>query len=173
MMPTRKEVSIKEVLDSIAGASDVLGTVDGCVSTPSPFNDASECSISFCSATTEDARQIIRNSKAGVVICHNRLRFGEEDYKDKTLIRVADPKLAFVQVLRRHFEEKVEFAIHPTAVLDEGARIHQDVHIGPHCYIGRCQIGKGTIIYGNVYIYSNVKIGNEVIINAGTVIGAE
>jgi len=40
--------------------------------------------------------------------------------------------------------------------------------------VGKCEIGEGTVIHGHVHIYnSNVKIGKNVIIHAGTVIGVD
>ncbi|MCK5548101.1 MAG: hypothetical protein KAI64_03745, partial [Thermoplasmata archaeon] len=172
-MSPRKKVTIKRVIDSIDDVAKVLGTADGHILGASPLDDANDLSISFCSNTTENAVEVIRDSKARVIVCYNGLRFNEEDYKDRTLILVPDPRLAFVQVLQTYFEEKVSFGISPTAVVDKDARIHPNVYIGPHTYIGRCQIGEGTIIHGNVHIYPNVRIGRNVVINAGTVIGAE
>jgi UDP-3-O-[3-hydroxymyristoyl] glucosamine N-acyltransferase len=172
-MIKKKEITIRELCDVITMSYKALGSVDRCVTVPSSIDDANEDSISFCSKNTEDALEIIRNSKAGVIFCSSNLEFAEEDYKDRTLILVSNPKLAFTRIMQRYFAEKVQFGISATAVVDKTADIHPNVYIGPHCYIGRCEIGEGTIIYGNVYIYSNVKIGRKVIINAGTVIGAE
>ncbi len=172
-MSQSKKVSIQEVCDSIDPVTGVLGTIKGYILTPSPLNDANDQSISFCSDTTDNAKERIRDSRASVIVCYDRLKFTKEDYKDKTLILVPDPRLAFVQVLRRYFEEKLSFGIHPTAVIDAEAKIHPNTYIGPHSYVGRCEIGEGTVVHGNVYIYSKVKIGRNVIINAGTVIGPE
>jgi len=116
---------------------------------------------------------MIRNSGAGVIICSGELSYKEDDYKDKTLILVSHPRLAFIQVMQRYFKEKAEFGIHPTATIDKEAKIHPNVYIGPNTYIGKCEIGENTIIHGNVYIYSKVSIGRNVVIGAGTVIGAE
>jgi len=73
--------------------------------------------------------------------------------------------------MKRYFQERIEFDISPSAVIDKEAEIDPRVYIGPHCYIGKCRIGSGTIIYGNTYIHSNVEIGRDVIIHAGVVIG--
>lgn len=168
----KKKISIKGLCNSVGMRHEVLGSIDRYVAIPSPIDEANEDSVSFCSKKAEDALESIRNSRAGVVICSNKLRFNQEDCRDKTLILVANPRLAFIRVMREHFEEEVSFGIHPTAIIDEEAEIAPRVHIGPHCYIGRCQIGEGTIIDGNVYIYPNVKIGRDVVIQAGAVIGA-
>lgn len=168
-----KKVSVRELCDWIGMKYEVLGVADRYVAMPSPIDEANEESVSFCSKKAVDALEIIRNSKARVIICSNELAFAEEDYQDRTLIVVSNPRLAFIRVMRDHFEEKVAFGIHPTAVIDEEAEIHPNVYVGPHCYISKCEIGEGTIIYGNVYTYPNVTIGENVIVHAGTVIGAD
>lgn len=172
-MSVRKKISIQELRASIDNVSSVFGATDGYIFTAAPLDDSNDESISFCSDKTENAKERIKNSRAKVIICYEGLKFTREDYRDRTLILVPDPKLAFVQVLRRYFEEKVSFGISPTAVINKDASIHPNVYIGPHTCIGRCEIGEGTAIHGNVHIYSNVKIKRNVVINAGTVIGAE
>ena len=172
-MMKEKKVSVRELCDCIGMKYEVLGPVDRYVSRPSQIDEANEESVSFCSKKAVDALQIIRNSKAGVIICSNELAFAEEDYQDRTLIVVSNPRRAFIRVMREHFEEKVAFGIHPTAVIDEEAEIHPNVYVGPNSHIGKCKIGENTIIYGNIYVYSNVRIGRNVIIHAGTVIGAD
>lgn len=50
--------------------------------------------------------------------------------------------------------------IHPTALIEEGAKIGKDVIIGPYCVIGpKVQIGDGTIIMNHVVIEGNTLIG--------------
>ena len=169
----RKHISVTELCNSVGMKHRVLGDIDRHVTMPTVIHEANEKSTSFCSKKGEDALEFIRNSKAGVIICSSELELAEEDYKDKTLVLVSNPRLAFIRVMQRYFAEKMQFGIHSTAVVDRGAEIHPDVYIGPHCYIGKCKIGENTIIHGNVYIYPNVKIGRNVIIHPGTVIGVD
>jgi UDP-3-O-[3-hydroxymyristoyl] glucosamine N-acyltransferase len=169
----KKRISLKELCNSLTGNFRVLGSVDGYISQADPVSDASESSISFCVETNADALDTIRKSRARVIICSDTLEFIEEDFKGKMLILVSNPRLAFTRVLKTHFQEKVKYGIDSTSVIDKHARIHPNVFIGPHCYIGKCQIDEGTVIHGHVHIYSGVKIGKRVIINAGTVIGTE
>ena len=82
--------------------------------------------------------------------------------------------------------------IHPTAVIDAGAVIAPDAHIGAHVSIGAAAcIGAGTVVmagcvigertsvgtqcllYPNVTIYHDCVIGHQVILHAGVVIGAD
>jgi len=168
-----KQVSVTELCNSVGMKYRVLGDIDRYVVMPAAIHEANEKSTSFCSKKAEDASEIIRNSKARVIICSSNMEFAEADYKDKTLILVSNPRLAFTRVMQRYFAERVQLGISPTAVIDEEADIHPNVCVGPNCYIGECKIGENTIIYGSVYVYPNVKIGRNVIIHADTVIGAE
>ncbi len=62
--------------------------------------------------------------------------------------------------------------IHPTAILDDGARIGADVTIGAHTVIGpRCTIGDGCVIGANVVFEENVRMGREVKVGVGSVLG--
>jgi len=63
--------------------------------------------------------------------------------------------------------------IHPTAILDPGARIGADVEIGPFSTIGpQVGIGDNTIVQSHVVIEGEVAIGTRNFIGHGAVIGA-
>ena len=111
----------------------------------------------------------------------------------KTLIRVANARVAFAKVLPLFFPpEKPAAGIHPTAVVATSAQIDPTAHIGPFCVIGErvrigarsvlrggnhigrdCQIGEDVCLFPNVVIYHQTVLGNRVSIHAGTVIGAD
>lgn len=169
----KNKISVDELLNSIGEAVKVLGKKDRYVSVPSPIDKASSESVTFCNKKAPEGLQMVRNSKAGVVICYDDLQFTGDDFKGKTLILVSNPRLAFMRIMRRHFVEAMKYGISPEAVVDEGARIHPSIYIGPNSYIGKCEIGENTVIYGNVHIYSGAVIGRNVVIHAGAVIGAE
>lgn len=169
----KKEINLVEFCRLLGESPQILGEASTYDLTPSFINDSRQDSISFCSKTDKDALKIIRDSEAKVIICSNRLRFSEDDYKNKILILVSNPKSAFIQLLQEYYEVKVQFGISPLAVIDKDAKIDSDVYIGPYCSIGRCQIAEGSVIYGNVHIYSGVQIGRNVIIHAGAVVGAD
>jgi len=63
--------------------------------------------------------------------------------------------------------------IHPTALLDPGARIGADVEIGPFSTIGpEVAIGDKTIVQSHVVIEGEVAIGTGNFIGHGAIIGA-
>lgn len=52
--------------------------------------------------------------------------------------------------------------IHPTAIVEEGAKIGENVVIGPFCIIGsEVEIGKGTVLHSHVVVKGITKIGEE------------
>ncbi len=168
-----KKVDVKEIIDSLGMSYKIWGKLDKRVLAPSPINEGREDSLSFCSKEGDEAIEMIRASKSGVIICSEEIEISEQDYQDHTLIQVTNPRLAFIRILEKFFATTPEYGIHPTAVIDPKARVGNNVFIGPHSYIGECEIGEDTIIYGNVHIYSKTKIGKRVILHAGTVIGAD
>lgn len=169
----KRRVQARELIKSLSESHRVLGSLDRYVLAPAPIDQADEDSLSFCSKTKDQASQVIKDSKAGIIVCPEGIEFSEQDYKKKTLIQVSNPRLTFARLLRQYFVPDIEFGIHPSAVIDQKAEIHPKVYIGPNCFIGKCQIGEGAVLYGNVYVYDKTKIGKKVIVHAGTVIGSE
>lgn len=69
---------------------------------------------------------------------------------------------------------ETHFFAHPSAVIDEGAEIGQNVriwhfsHIMPGCHIGEnCNIGQNVVVSPNVHLGKNVKVQNNVSIYTG------
>ncbi len=112
----------------------------------------------------------------------------------RTLIRVDDPYVAFLQIAKRfaHPAKQIEAGIHPTAVIGDDCELADDVAIGAHVVLGRrCKIGRGTILYPGTVIndevqigdacvlYSNsnirerCRVGNRVILQPGAVVGSD
>ena len=111
----------------------------------------------------------------------------------KTLIRVANARVAFAQVLPLFFPEPV-FApgVHLSAVVAASAQLDPTAHIGPHCVVGeRVKIGPGVVLqagnfvgddsvlgegsrlFPNVTLYTRSVLGRRVRIHSGTVVGAD
>ena len=93
--------------------------------------------------------------------------------KSHCFIVVDDPKLQFVKIGNALFGRKYKYGIHPTAYVAPEAQVHEKSHIGPFTYIGKCTIDEGGIIEGHCHIYDGVRIGRNVFIQAGAVIGAD
>jgi UDP-3-O-[3-hydroxymyristoyl] glucosamine N-acyltransferase len=172
----QKGVKLNQIIGSIEEKYKLAGDIDNIgeiLLYPAFIGDAKNNSITYCPSNLRNQLELIGKCKAKAIFCSNSLVIPENTITNKVLIFVSNPKLSFVKMMQSHYQDGINFGTHPTAVIEKDARIHPNVYIGPHCYIGKCQIGEGTIIYGNTYIYSGVKIGKRVVINAGTVIGAE
>jgi len=63
-------------------------------------------------------------------------------------------------------------AIHPTAVIEDGARVGADVDVGPFAYIAAgAQIGDGCHIGPHTTIYGHTTLGSGCRVHAGAVLG--
>lgn len=52
--------------------------------------------------------------------------------------------------------------IHPTAIVDEGAEIHESVEIGPYCIVGpHVKIGAGTKVWPHAVLEGRTEIGED------------
>ena len=129
-------------------------------------------------------------SSASAVIAGS---FAEQAKAPKVLLITAHPRLAFAlaaKLLRDQNQHPL--GVHPTAsvhssvtlghdvsigaraTVEESAKIGNSTWIGAGCVIGPgAEIGEDCEIYPNVTIYSGTKLGNHVIVHAGTVLGSD
>ena len=64
--------------------------------------------------------------------------------------------------------------IHPTAIIEDGAKIGADVEIGPYCHIASTvSIGDGCRLKAHVVLDGNTTIGQENVIHPNAYIGGE
>ena len=168
-----RKITITELIDSIQEQYHVLGNIDKYVCYPSPIDQADDDSLCFCKKMGIQGLEMIRKSKAKVIICSDNLKLTEADYQDKTLIQVTNPRLTFSRLLQKYFTQMPKSGIHPTAIISKEAVIGSEVYIGPYSFIENCRIGDRTIIDGHVFIHNGTIINKDVIIHAGVVIGAE
>lgn len=62
--------------------------------------------------------------------------------------------------------------IHSTAIVDSKAEIANDVEIGPWAFVGpHCHIGAGTTVAMRATLESHVKLGKQVRVGIGSVLG--
>jgi len=111
-----------------------------------------------------------------------------------SLLVAEDPYYAFTQVMvllyghRKHKETGVstQAAVSPSARIGENCHIHNfatiadNARIGAGCVIYPCAyigenvtIGTGCILYPSVTIYEGCRLGERVIVNAGSAIGVD
>jgi len=171
-------------LAEIAGG-ELHGPVDLRISGAAPLEAAGPESAAFA-----DQKFLAqgRASAAGVVLV-------PVDAPDlgRPVIRVENPRLAFVKVLKAFDRTPAAPAgIHPAAVVaatvtvgagaciqaravvEEGARIGDRVMLAPGVCVGRdAVIGDDTVVHANATIGARVQVGRRCIIQSGAVIGSD
>ena len=135
------------------------------------ISDATEDSIVFVDKNAKNKEKLISETKARIIIC-DCIPSDSQTYENKCLIVVKNPKLFYARLVNQQLKKKPQ-GIHPTAVISPNAKIASGCYIGPHVCIGDAEIGENTFIHSNCSIYDHVKIGKNVIIDAGCVIGAD
>lgn len=116
-----------------------------------------------------------------------------ENFPDRTLIEVANPKLAFSLIgAALHPPVRREAEIHSSAVVADSADVALTAYIGPYVQIGagarvgaftrieagvvvgaNVTIGDHCVLHPNVVLYDAVTIGDRVILHAAVCIGAD
>jgi len=169
-----KMVSAREIGDFL-GTTAIVGDSKKCVYKISKIIFGETAALSFCKYEDERAAKLINKSESSIVICSFRLDLDGWNFNGKTLILVPQPRLAFIKVTNKFFPwRKTISGVHPTAIVSTLAQVHPSAYIGPHCVISDdVEIGENSVLFGQIFIYPNVKIGKRVVINAGTIIGAE
>ncbi len=167
-----RNVTVDELVSAIVMPCQLIGSISRAVSMPASLEKAGGKSVAFCAAPRNAAARRINASEASVVIGPIDLDVDLLDTADKTCILCKHPRLAFIRVMRRFFQETSSAGIHATAVIHERARLGKHVHVGPFTYIGHAYVGDNTVIDGHVHIYDDVRIGKGCTIQAGAVIGS-
>jgi len=143
-------------------------------------------------AYLEDEKLLVAaaDSKASCLIVKDGVA---ERFSNRTLIEVANPKLAFSLIgAALHPPVRREPAIDPTAVLAENADIALTAYVGPNVCVGEytrvgaytrleagvvlganVSVGDDCVLHPNVVLYDAVSIGHRVILHAGVCLGAD
>src|SRR4051812_3999668 len=76
----------------------------------------------------------------------------------RTLVRVADPLLAFVTIVQKiHVKPTIApVGVHPTAVVHPTARVGPDAWVGPHA-----SVGEGTVIGARCRLATGAAVGSD------------
>jgi UDP-3-O-[3-hydroxymyristoyl] glucosamine N-acyltransferase len=129
-----------------------------------------------------------KSSAARCAIAHAGVRLA-----GTTILEMRDPKLAFAKaagwLLPR---SRPSPGFHSTAVVASSARLANDVHIGSYvvieddveigagsaigafCFLGKgCRLGESCWLHPRVTLYAGARLGDEVEIHSGTVIGSD
>jgi UDP-3-O-[3-hydroxymyristoyl] glucosamine N-acyltransferase len=179
-------LTLKEI--ALGASGELKGDPNTRISGAASLAEATPEEISFFYHPRYAAQ--LRKTRAAAV-------FVPQDFAEEispAVIRVASPAKAFEQIVMRFAPPPVRFSpgIHPTAIIDQSAKLGRDVSIQPFVVVeAGAQIGAGTIISAGSYIGHDViigdscmiyprvtvrercRIGKGVILHSGAVIGAD
>jgi UDP-3-O-[3-hydroxymyristoyl] glucosamine N-acyltransferase len=167
------EIPIGKILDLIGRHEVVNSTPSIVINSIKPIDAAVAGALSFVAAGRSDALKLAIDSKATVVICEFSLREKVRSITDKCFILVDNPKATFSKVAHALFGAERKCGIHVSAYVHPNASLHATCYVGPNCTLGKCTVGQGSQIHGNVYVGDNTIIGDNVNIYPGAVIGAD
>lgn len=183
------KLTLEEVAKIVDGK--IVGDTGIIIKGASSLSDADSEDITFFG--DKKLASLVSATKAGAILYPNNIAY--DQLKDKNLILVANPYLAFSKILNIIDNERLSYfksCISSKATVSQTAKIGQNISIGdnvviednvvigdntkilPNVYIGsNTIIGSDCLIYPNVTIRNNVKIGNLCIIQPGVVIGGD
>ncbi len=149
------ELSLHTIEQQIGG--EIAGDPDAVISGVNALTEAVEGDITFA----EKARYVdqVRTSPAAAIVVG-------EDFPDtpgKNLLRVAEPRTAFVQIMKLFYDEPDHpEGVHPSAVVADDAILAQGVSIGACAVVcASARIGRGTIVESGVHIGRGAEIGED------------
>lgn len=108
----------------------------------------------------------INETKASAIFLNANVKIERNDI---AVLRAKDAYVAYTRALRLfHPEAEIVASIHPTAVIDETAKVAENVEIMANVVIGKnCEIAENVKLFPNVTIYDGVKIGKNSVIHSG------
>jgi UDP-3-O-[3-hydroxymyristoyl] glucosamine N-acyltransferase len=144
---------------------------------PAPISAAVEGEMSFCGKTAHNPEKLIAQTRASLLILDESIS-GNSEYIGKSELTAVliskNARLDFMRAVKQFFERKRPVGIHTSSIIASSAVISPDVYIGPFCCIGEdSTVGSGTTIHSGVQIYDKVRIGRNVTIHSGCVIGGD
>jgi UDP-3-O-[3-hydroxymyristoyl] glucosamine N-acyltransferase len=179
---------VKFTLAELAGrlGGEVDGNGDRVITGVASLKDAGPGDLTFVAGSRY--QEEFSSTGAGAVIAGAKLEAPGRD-----LLRVANPHLAFAQVVDLFFPpHKPSPGVHPSAVVEEeavidpsaavaafcfvgrGSRVGAGTVLGPYCHVGPwSSIGTDTLLHPRVTLLDRSVIGCRVTIHSGTVIGSD
>lgn len=150
-------------------AGGVLKGPDGDADNISGPESANEKSITFL--FDRNALEAVSKSAAPCVVTDGT------EFEGKSIIVVKNPALAAAHLAQWFYSKKFprpKPGISRRASVSRNAKIGKGVFIADGVVVGHdCSIGPNSILYPNVVCYPHTKIGKNVIVHAGTVIGLD
>lgn len=178
MIKFSREISVSEIC-RLTGGQVVAGSRETSARYACALDVFSDGALTFAnsanSKATEKVLGLSGRALSGVVLAS----FTPDAVDLKvTIVKVNDPRLAFIKVLRAVAPREEDGRptttfVHPTAIVHPDAVIGAQVFIGPYCVIGKVKIGDRTRLHSHVSLRNGVELGADCIVCEHTVIGKD
>jgi UDP-3-O-[3-hydroxymyristoyl] glucosamine N-acyltransferase len=174
----------------------LAGSGDKLVSGLAPLTQANQSQLAFL-ANPLYRNDALISQAAGLIVSESDYDYLQEHSKNKnrTYLVTKNPYALFARIAQEFAKSSAPsylLGIHPSAVVEAGAKISPSAHIGPLCHVAKgatigeravlvsqvhvganASIGTDALIYPNVSIYQDCQLGDRNIIHSGTVIGSD
>ena len=178
------EKKLKELAEWVGGT--VAGDGEVAIRGVASIEDAKAGEITFI-ANPKYLSKLGQTQASAIIVSP------EVTSKDKSLLSVKNPYLAFAKILALFSHKPYQARgvdprswISPTAQLGEDLTVYPFVYIGDRCRIGDrvtlypgvsvgedSSIGEDSILQANVSVYPGMVIGKRVILHSGVVVGSD
>jgi UDP-3-O-[3-hydroxymyristoyl] glucosamine N-acyltransferase len=183
-------MNIKELAERVGALSIEMSRGDEEIICATGIEDGVLGAVTFIGNPMYE--RFLSTTKATAVIATEYLSANYTIGDGPVILRVKNPYEGFAHVLEIFSpkREKPPKGIHSSAVVTKDAEIDPAAHIGANVFVGpRAKIGANTIIrhgayigadavigedceiHPNAVIYDRMKLGNRVVVGAGSVIG--
>ncbi len=181
--------SAKEIAALVGGK--VEGNPEATVSKLAKIEEGVPGSLSFLSNPAY--APYIYTTGASIVIVNSDFKPEQELNPALTLVRVPDARQAFAKLLDAYNQVRLNKTgvdklayVSPSAVVGKNVYVGAFAYVGDHCVVGdgaklhphchlgdNVRIGANTTLYTGVKVYHDCVIGNDCILQAGTIIGGD
>jgi UDP-3-O-[3-hydroxymyristoyl] glucosamine N-acyltransferase len=163
--------SIERILEIVNQDAETIGDYTGEIVGIASLSKAVEGDLSFLGNSKYVAE--VASSNASVLLLPKD--YAGNPKKGQLYIRLENPSYALA-LLCRDIEKSLfppaTPGMHPTAVVDEEAKVSPTASIGPFCYVSKgAVIGDSVVLESHVSIGRYVEIGNETHIFPRVVLG--
>jgi len=184
-MTATREYTLAEIVERLGG--ELAGSPDVVIRQVAALESAGPGDIAFLAQVRY--RPLLCATRAAAVI----LSHAERGATSIPRILCEDPYLYFARVSALlNPPEKLVPGVHPSALVEPGARISSSAQVGPGCHIAsgvdigdgtrigsgcvigeEARIGEGSCLHASVVVYRRCVIGRRAMVHSGAVIGAD
>jgi UDP-3-O-[3-hydroxymyristoyl] glucosamine N-acyltransferase len=178
-------LTLKEIVARLGG--EAVGEVAAPLTGVATLDSAGPAQIAFLANPKYRGR--LATTRAGAVI----LGRGDRDAAKMPCIVCDNPYAYYARTVALfHPARAIRPGVHPTALVEKGARVGTGAEVGPYVVVGagssvgdgavigahsvlgeRVQVGAGTRLHARVTVYDGCSVGERCILHSGVVVGAD